>query len=71
MLTDKPEIAVEPPAEPPALLHATLCPDLPKPEHRYQHAAGHAVAQIFQWSLFMVDKHRNPPAVAPAAVTVL
>ena len=37
-LTDKPKIAVEPPAQP----YVVLCLGPPKPEHHYQHAAGQA-----------------------------
>jgi hypothetical protein len=32
------ELSTEPPARP----LDVLCPDLPKSEHHYQHAAGHA-----------------------------
>ena len=38
MLMDKPENAVEPPAQPPD----AFCPDPPKSEHRYHYAPGHA-----------------------------
>ena len=55
MLTNKPEVVVESPSEPPALPHIEPCPGPPKPEHYYQHAADLAYEADYGTAHFLIQ----------------